>query len=71
ASQMSLEEWSDGPGATVSVQALEDLVAMFRAYERGGLVGDGAPLERLLGRPGTTWRGVLEREVAARATLRP
>ena len=36
---------------TMSEQAREDLMAMFRAYDRDGLSGDATDLERLLGRP--------------------
>jgi uncharacterized protein YbjT (DUF2867 family) len=38
-----------------------DLLAMFAAYDRDGLVGDPATLRTLLGREPSTWRQVLER----------
>ena len=38
-----------------------DLLAMFRAYDREGFVGDTSTLRHLLGREPTTWREVLER----------
>jgi uncharacterized protein YbjT (DUF2867 family) len=38
-----------------------DLVAMFRAYDRDGFVGDPSGLRLLLRREPTTWRDVLER----------
>jgi len=55
-SRISLEEWAAGPGSAMSEQAREDLLAMFRAYDRDGLSGDATDLERLLGRPLTPWR---------------
>lgn len=61
AERISLQDWTAGPAAALSEQARQDLVAMFRAYDRGGLVGDSDELERLLGRPATTWRQLLER----------
>ena len=56
-----LEEWLDGPGATLPAQARDDLAAMFRCYDREGLVGDPADLRALLGREPRTWRDVLVR----------
>jgi len=53
--RMGLDAWVVGPGATLGGQARADLVAMFRAYDEDGLVGDPAVLPRLLGRPSTTW----------------
>jgi len=47
--------------------AREVLVAMFRAYDDGGLVGDPASLLGALGalgalgRPGTTWAAAVSR----------
>ena len=60
-SRISLEEWAAGPGSAMSEQAREDLLAMFRAYDRDGLSGDATDLERLLGRPATPWRVTLGR----------
>lgn len=56
-----LDEWAAGPGASLSEQARDALMAMFRAYEREGLVGDPSVLARLLGRPPMTWGAALER----------
>ena len=53
--QVPLEEWAAGPGAGLTEQARADLLAMFTAYDDGGLVGDPTVLPRLLGRPATTW----------------
>jgi uncharacterized protein YbjT (DUF2867 family) len=55
ASWISLEEWASGAGSTMPEQARDDLLAMFRAYDRVGLTGGAADLERLLGRPATPW----------------
>ena len=41
--------------AALPEQARTDLLAMFTAYDRGGLVGDPAPLAELLGRTPTSW----------------
>jgi hypothetical protein len=54
-------EWVAGPGAALSAQARDDLLAMFASYDRGGLVGDPATLRRLLGREPQTWAEVLAR----------
>lgn len=51
--------WVAGPGATLSAQARDDLVAMFASYDRGGLVGDPSTLRRLLGHEPGTWAQVL------------
>ena len=40
---------------TLTDQARDDLVAMFTAYDEGGLVGDPTVLPELLGRASTTW----------------
>jgi uncharacterized protein YbjT (DUF2867 family) len=61
ASRVPLAEWMAGPGAALSEQARSDLVAMFRAYDREGLVGDSAALDGLLGRPATPWRATVAR----------
>jgi len=53
--RISLAQWLTGPGATLSDQARDDLVAMFTAYDEGGLVGDSTVLPELLGRASTTW----------------
>jgi uncharacterized protein YbjT (DUF2867 family) len=49
------EEWAAGPGAALGERARDDLLAMFAAYDDGGLVGDPTVLPGLLGRPATTW----------------
>lgn len=54
-----LEEWVAGPGAALPEQARADLTAMFRAYDRDGLVGDPSTLRRLLGREPRTWGDLL------------
>lgn len=59
--EIALDDWRAGPGAGLSDQARADLVAMFGAYDRGGLVGDASTLTRLLGRAPATWRDVLVR----------
>ena len=51
----SVAEWVAGPGAALPGSARDALVAMFRAYDESGLVGDPAPLAAALGRPPTTW----------------
>lgn len=54
-----LQEWAEGAGAALPPQAREDLSAMFRTYDREGLVGSSATLHRLLGRVPHTWSDVL------------
>ena len=54
--ELSLEEWAAGPGASISGRQREDLLAMFRTYDREGFVGGSDTAERLLGRHPTTWR---------------
>lgn len=51
----SVAEWVAGPGAALPGSARDALVAMFRAYDESGLVGDPAPLAAVLGHPPTTW----------------
>ena len=62
---MSVQEWRSGPGAGLSDQALDDLSAMFVAYDVSGLTGDPTVLPRLLGRPATTWVNRLSQSVSA------
>lgn len=57
--EISVADWVDGPGAGLSAQARDELVAMFESYHREGLVGRSPDLERLLGRPATTWARTL------------
>jgi uncharacterized protein YbjT (DUF2867 family) len=52
--------WEEGPGAALPHTARADLLAMFEAYDREGLVGSSAWLWALLGRLPTTWRQALE-----------
>ena len=59
-----LQEWLDGAGATLPEQARDDLAAMFRSYDRDGLVGDPSGLRRLLSRNPRTWPEVLVRASA-------
>ncbi|EAP97359.1 hypothetical protein JNB_17853 [Janibacter sp. HTCC2649] len=54
-----LDEWISGPGQDLTDQARDDLVAMFRSYDRGGLVGDSRTLRDLLGREPHSWHEVL------------
>ena len=54
-----LQDWVAGPGAALSDQGRDDLAAMFRSYDRRGLVGDSTALSRLLRREPRTWRDVL------------
>lgn len=58
-------EWAAGAGAGLSERERNDLLAMFRAYDREGLVGESAMLRRLLGREPQSWQQVLERAVHA------
>ena len=53
--RLELAEWVAGAGASLTTQARDDLLAMFAAYDEGGLVGDPTVLPRLLGRASTTW----------------
>ena len=62
---MEVAEWVAGPGAALSAQARDDLLAMFASYDRGGLVGDPSPLRRLLGREPGTWAQVLARPLTS------
>ena len=57
----SVDEWVAGPGAPLPPPARDALIAMFRAYDDGGLVGDGSVLAAALGRPPTTWRACVSR----------
>lgn len=59
--RISIESWLAGPGANLTGSAQEALVAMFRAYDDGGLVGDPGSLQGALGRPATTWAAAISR----------
>lgn len=59
--QVSLDDWTAGAGANLDDQQRDDLLAMFRTYDRDGFVGASVTLERLLGRRPTTWRERLRR----------
>ena len=59
AETMRVRDWADGPGAGLSEQARDDLLAMFASYDKEGLVGESDDLVRLLGRPAATWADVL------------
>jgi hypothetical protein len=59
AAELSRDTWTAGPGASLPPQALDDLLAMFRSYDRDGLVGDASTLRNLLGREPRTWADVL------------
>jgi NAD(P)H dehydrogenase (quinone) len=52
-------QWAAGPGAALPARARADLLAMFAAYDAQGLTGNPRVLTALLGRPPSTWRGVL------------
>ncbi len=65
AQRISMEEWVAGPGAALDEQVRADLLAMFRAYDESGLVGDPSVLPGSLGRPSTTWTTCLARAVEA------
>jgi uncharacterized protein YbjT (DUF2867 family) len=54
-----LDDWLAGPGAGLTAQARNDLAAMFRAYDRDGLVGKPDTLTHLLGRAPRTWEQAL------------
>jgi uncharacterized protein YbjT (DUF2867 family) len=60
--ELPLTDWEAGAGAALAGSSRADLVAMFRAYDREGLVGDAGALRRLLGREPTTWRALLGRD---------
>jgi NAD(P)H dehydrogenase (quinone) len=60
-SRMPLADWVAGPGAALSDQVRDDLLAMFGAYDEGGLVGDPTVLPALLGRASTTWATCMSR----------
>ena len=57
--RMELSEWVAGAGASLTPQARDDLLAMFGAYDRSGLVGDPTTLRRLLGREPRSWADTL------------
>lgn len=57
--QLEVDDWTAGPGADLPTQARDDLLAMFRAYDRDGLVGDPTMLRSLLGRDPRLWRDTL------------
>ncbi len=61
AHELPLADWVAGPGSALPRSARDDLVAMFRTYDREGLVGDDATLRSVLGREPTTWRTALAR----------
>lgn len=61
ADTMSIREWVEGPGAGLTEQARDDLVAMFASYDRAGLTGESDDLARLLGRPATTWASTVRK----------
>lgn len=53
--RLTTSEWLGGPGASLGAEARDALLAMFAAYDDGGLVGDPGELTALLGRRPTTW----------------
>ncbi|WP_330476541.1 SDR family oxidoreductase [Terrabacter sp. C0L_2] len=58
--RVEIADWVAGPGASLTAQARDDLLAMFASYDRGGLVGDSSTLRRLLGHEPSTWAQALE-----------
>jgi uncharacterized protein YbjT (DUF2867 family) len=67
AAMQGIDDWLAGPGAGLPRQARDDLAAMFRAYDRDGLVGDSTALTDLLGRRPHTWAEVLRTASTASA----
>lgn len=61
ADTMSIREWVEGPGAGLTEQARDDLVAMFASYDRAGLTGESDDLTGLIGRPATTWASTVRK----------
>ncbi|MEM8862047.1 MAG: NmrA family NAD(P)-binding protein, partial [Chloroflexota bacterium] len=57
---VSLTTWETGAQG-LSPYARETLMAMFRYYEKFGLIGNSAVLEMVLGRPPATLRAFIER----------
>lgn len=58
--RVDLADWVAGAGSSLAPQSRDDdLMAMFAAYDRAGLVGDPSTLRRLLGREPRTWAQVL------------
>lgn len=64
ATATTVERWRAGPGAGITGSALEDLLAMFAAYDQSGFAADPAPLASLLGRRPTGWAELLTKESA-------
>jgi uncharacterized protein YbjT (DUF2867 family) len=58
--RVEIADWVAGPGASLTAQARDDLLAMFASYDRGGLVSDSSTLRRLLGHEPSTWAQALE-----------
>ncbi|KGN32915.1 nucleoside-diphosphate sugar epimerase [Knoellia sinensis KCTC 19936] len=67
--RLPLEEWVADEGSHLVGQARADLVAMFRCYDREGLVGNPTTLRTLLGREPCTWADVLYRPTASPASM--
>lgn len=59
--EITTDAWLRGPGADLPDSARESLVAMFRAYDEDGLVGDPGALTAVLGREPTTWTQAVAR----------
>jgi len=59
-------EWAErAVAAGMARQQIDTLLAMFRYYERFGMVGSAAALEQLLGRPATTFSLFVERTLGS------
>lgn len=71
ARRISMADWAHGPGAGLPESARADLLAMFAAYDRDGLVGDGAVLRSVLagsGQQPRTWVEVLRAAMGPRGS---
>lgn len=62
---VGVESWRARHGAGLSPAAVEELVAMFRAYDESGFVVNPAPLTDLLARRPTTWAQTVRGKDAA------
>jgi uncharacterized protein YbjT (DUF2867 family) len=63
AARQDPEAWAAGPGAGLDPRERDWLLAMFAWYDAHGLPAGGRVLAALLGRPATTLRETLEREL--------
>ena len=63
AEAMTPTAWARGPGSGLPASQRADLLAMFAAYDAGGLAGNPGVLAWLLGRPPGSWRALLNRSL--------